>query len=164
MGWITATPIFLWKLFCLFVIYPATVIIELLRFGAQLIAWSPWFAIALVLWGAGSLTSNYGNVIIQEVDYTVRCLVHPVVENFVGPLLDLLRTIYNPTICVWDALNWFVYGYFNSVLVPDAACASCEAENAKPEYFLKYCSQSRVLAELLPPENSVMVAVEEIKR
>jgi hypothetical protein len=28
---------------------------------------------------------------------------------------------------VWDALNWFVFGYFNNVLVPDAvACGASE--------------------------------------
>jgi len=127
MGWITGIPIFLWKLFCLVVIFPVTVVIEVLRFIAQLIAWSPGLFALLALWLVGSALSNYGNVVISYADYVVRCGVNPVVENFIGPLLNLLRTIFNPTICVWDALNWFVFGYFNNVLVPDAvACGASE--------------------------------------
>lgn len=28
---------------------------------------------------------------------------------------------------MWDALNWFVYGYFNAVLVPDAVACGASA-------------------------------------
>ena len=42
-------------------------------------------------------------------------------------LIPLSRTIYNPTICFWDSLNWFVYGYFNAVLVPDAVACGASA-------------------------------------
>ena len=47
--------------------------------------------------------------------------------NLCDLLPSPLRTIYNPTICVWDALNWFVYGYFNAVLVPDAVACGAPA-------------------------------------
>jgi hypothetical protein len=125
MGWITGVPIFAWKVFVLFVVLPVTVVIYTLRFIAQLLAWSPYFFALLLLWGIGSFAGAYGNVVISEVDYFMRCVVHMAVENFIGPLLNLIRTAYNPSICVWDALNWFVFGYFNNVVVPDAiACGA----------------------------------------
>jgi len=90
-NWISSVPIFLWQTFYLFIVFPVTVVIAILHFIAQLWAWTPFFFIMFILWGAGSLTSNYGNVFISEVDYTFRCIINPIIENFVGPLLDLLR-------------------------------------------------------------------------
>ena len=126
-NYVTSLPVFLWKTFYLIFIFPASVIIALLHFLAQLIAWTPFIIFMLVLWGAGTLTSRYGNVGIEELDYAFRCIINPIVDNFIGPLLNLLRTIYNPTICFWDSVNYFFYGYFNAVLVPDAVACGASA-------------------------------------
>jgi|WetSurMetagenome_2_1015567.scaffolds.fasta_scaffold00112_46 hypothetical protein len=98
-NWITSFPIFMWQTIYLFFIFPATVIIALFHFIAQLWAWTPFFFILFILWGGGSLTSRYGNVFISEVEYGFRCVINAVVENFIGPLLDLLRYASFDAIC-----------------------------------------------------------------
>jgi len=112
---------------CLHYVLPHSVVVEVLRFIAQLIAWSPGLFFLLALWLIGSAASAYGSTAVVYTEYVFRCVINPAVTNFVGPLLNLLRTIYNPTICVWDALNWFTFGYFNYVIVPDAVACGASA-------------------------------------
>ena len=90
-NWITSFPTFLWRTIYLIFIFPLTVVIALFHFLAQLIAWTPFIFLCLILWGGGTITSRYINVGIQELDYLFRCILNPVVTNIIGPLLNLLR-------------------------------------------------------------------------
>jgi hypothetical protein len=90
-NWMTSLPAFAWQTIYLIFIFPLTVVIALFHFLAQLIAWTPFIFLCLVLWGTGAVTSRYINIGIQEVDYLFRCILNPVVTNIIGPLLNLLR-------------------------------------------------------------------------
>ncbi len=60
----------------------------------------------------------YGDKAMENAEFAMRTKVFPIYRDAVRPFLNLLRKIYNPLSCWWNALNWWGYGMVREVLFP----------------------------------------------
>lgn len=127
MGFFINSIRFLWALVYFVVVWPVTAIIYFFQWIYQMLGYSYIFFLFALLFGGGLLWARYHDRVVVYADYAMRCYVNPAVEAVVLPIMNLIRTAYNPLICWWDAVNWFVFGYFNNVLGPDALACGVEA-------------------------------------
>jgi hypothetical protein len=114
-------------IFQLCVVFPVSTLFAILRWFSQMVSYSGTFFMLLILFSGSMLLAQYSNSIVERTDYVFRCIVNPVMDATVLPLLNLIRRAYNPVICWWNAGNWFMFGYFNNVLVPDLIACGVEA-------------------------------------
>ena len=118
---------FVWAIFYLFIIVPISIVVFIGEAFVKILQ-SSWILAALLglaLLGLG--VSSYSNVVIETVDYAVRCIIRPIVESTVLLILDFVRSAYNPVICFWDAAQWFMFGYFNNVVAPGVLACGVHA-------------------------------------
>jgi len=69
-------------------------------------------SIAMVPW------INYNDVIVQEVEFALRCRVEPVWANLVKPFLELIQIVYESLICWWDVLWGYFFLIYREVIYP----------------------------------------------
>lgn len=117
-GCLSSLAVFGWAVIYLVVIWPFTVLIAFFRMLSTLGGFFFVLVILGVIGGVGYGFSQYQPTIMANVDKIFRCYISPVVQGTVVQLLQLVELGYNPSICIWNAINWFVYGYFTQVLVP----------------------------------------------
>jgi hypothetical protein len=82
---------------------------------------------------------------VEQAEQIMRGQVYPIYNEFVRPILDLIRRIYNPLICWWDAGAWWGYGMIVDVLYPTAK----ECAQIKPLFVAVYNFLSAVADEII---------------
>jgi hypothetical protein len=127
MGCISGLIGFLRAVFFLLIVFPISAVFAVVRWFAQMVGYSGWFFMLLVLFAGSTVLAQYQSNITEITDYAFRCVLNPISDNVLLPILNLIRLAFNPSICWWDAANWFLFGYFNNVLVPDAIACGAEA-------------------------------------
>ncbi len=118
LGCLGAVFQFIVATFYLFVVFPITVFAAVVSWFIQLVSSFPWLFLLL---GIGLLAipwSKYHDRLHEQVEFGLRCRITPVWRTTVRPIYNLIRSIANPLLCWWNAINWFSMGYFNNTLVP----------------------------------------------
>jgi hypothetical protein len=65
---------------------------------------------------------------VEQAEQTMRGTIYPVYSGIVQPFLDVVRDLYNPLICWWDAGAWWGYGMVIDVIYPTVRdCGSLKA-------------------------------------
>lgn len=60
----------------------------------------------------------YQDVVIEEVDFFMRCRFYPFWQTWPRQFLTIAQMIYDPLICWWDATFWLPLGIIQNVLLP----------------------------------------------
>lgn len=103
----------------LFVTVPIYIAGRFAGFLSLLCAALPFIVISLVLGVAvGVGVGAYGDVVLEESEYFLRCVAFPLWRDFVRPIFTLLRFIYNILICWWNAINWWAFGIWQEAIIP----------------------------------------------
>lgn len=68
--------------------------------------------IAMVPW------INYNDVIVEEVEFALRCQIEPVWANVVKPFFDILQIVYESLICWWNSLWGYFFLIYREVIYP----------------------------------------------
>jgi len=80
---------------------------------------------------------SYNDVVIEEVEHVMRGIVYPFYLSTLRPILDLIRRIYNPLICWWNAINWWAAGVIYEVVYPTIVkCANLKQLFIAAEEFV----------------------------
>ena len=61
---------------------------------------------------------KYHDNVGEEAEFFMRTQVYPLWRDTIRAVASLLRDVYNPTICWWNAANWWGYGMTRFVLWP----------------------------------------------
>lgn len=61
---------------------------------------------------------KYHDQVFEETDFFLRTQVYPVWRDTLRPVAELIRDVYNPTICWWNGANWWGYGMVRQVIWP----------------------------------------------
>jgi hypothetical protein len=61
---------------------------------------------------------KYHDQVFEEADLFMRTQVYPVWRDTVRPIADVVRDVYNPIVCWWNAANWWGYGMTRQVIWP----------------------------------------------
>jgi hypothetical protein len=109
---------FLLAILYLVFIWPFIAVFEILGWLWQLISSVPWLVALAVLMIISIAWVRNHDVLIEQVEYGMRCVAFPIWDTSIEPIFNALRSIYNSLICIWDAFNGFTYLYFNETIVP----------------------------------------------
>ena len=101
----------------------------LLRIGMLFAAIPAWIGFllsyAFAVFGLAAISigfwfvAQYSDVVIENVEYGLRCAVYPTYDEFVRPVFaGIFRRFWNFTICWWNAIMWYPYGFGRSVAYP----------------------------------------------
>jgi hypothetical protein len=73
------------------------------------------FVVSFGFW----FVSQHSDTIIENFEYGMRCAVYPSYEEYIRPLISgIFRRFWNFTICWWNAIVWYPYGFGRSVAYP----------------------------------------------
>lgn len=61
---------------------------------------------------------KYHDRVFEEGEFFMRTKVYPLYRDTLREILSLVRDVYNPVICWWNAGNWWGYGMTRFVLIP----------------------------------------------
>lgn len=78
----------------------------------------PFLIIALAVTAVMIPWVNYHDRIIEEAEFGMRTKVYPVWRDTVRDFINLLRRVYNPLVCWWNAFNWWFFGLFREAIFP----------------------------------------------
>lgn len=76
------------------------------------------FAALLLLSATMLMWVPYHDVAIEEGEHFMRAVAYPFYRDTARPVLDLLRRIWNPSICWFNAANWWAAGVVQDVIWP----------------------------------------------
>lgn len=103
----------------------ATLLLRLVQLGAVVFSWFffivsmlPWIAVGVGITLVMVPYVLYQDVVIEEVDFFMRCRFYPFWQTWPRQLLAVLQMVYDPLICWWDATFWLPLGIIQEVLLP----------------------------------------------
>lgn len=111
----------------LFIFFGAlgTLLLRIIQLVAVLFSWFffivsmlPWIAVGVGITLVMVPYVLYQDVVIEEVDFFMRCRFYPFWQTWPRQLLGVLQMVYDPLICWWDATFWLPLGIIQNVLLP----------------------------------------------
>jgi len=111
----------------LFVFFGAllTLLLRLIQLVAVVFSWFffivsmlPWIAVGVGITLVMVPYVLYQDVVIEEVDFFMRCRFYPFWQTWPRQLLAVLQMVYDPLICWWDATFSLPLGIIQEVLLP----------------------------------------------
>lgn len=76
-----------------------------------------WFFVLLIsglMYGA----ANYGDRVVEEAEFFMRCRVEPIYDDVVQEFLRILGLVYNNLVCWWDIFWGFPFLIYREVVFP----------------------------------------------
>jgi hypothetical protein len=102
-----------------------TLLLRIIQLIAVVFSWFffivsmlPWIAVGVGVTLAMVPYVLYQDVVIEEVDFFMRCRFYPFWQTWPRQLLAIAQMIYDPLICWWDATFWLPLGIIQNVLLP----------------------------------------------
>lgn len=97
----------------------------------------------------------YHDSFVEQTELAMRGTVFPIWRDYVREWFVLARSIFNPLICWWNALNWWGYGMVREVFIPTLRecrvkpifLAAASFIQAVGEDILLYIASGRFLTE-----------------
>lgn len=84
----------------------------------SLFSFVPLLIVALLVTAVAIPWVNYHDRIVEEAEYGMRTKIYPFYRDTVREFVNILRLIYNPLICWWNAFNWWWFGLFQEAIYP----------------------------------------------
>ena len=82
---------FLWATFYLFIVFPITVVIDVLGWAWLMIGYSVLFANLFLMGLLGLGLARYHQSLVIYPEYFVRCVLNPIITGVVLVIIDLIR-------------------------------------------------------------------------
>jgi len=85
----------------------------------SLFAYLPALLGLIAIGFVGYAIGTYGDVVIENAEFAMRCQVYPFYAETIRPIIDgIIRTFFNNIICWWNGFVWFPYGVMRQVIFP----------------------------------------------
>lgn len=102
-------------------------VLRVLSFFLVILSWVgvvlqslPFIIVALVVTAVMIPWISYHDRIIEEAEYGMTAHVFPAWRDNVRNFVNVLRRVYNPLICWWNATNWWFFGLYREAIFPTA--------------------------------------------
>jgi hypothetical protein len=102
-----------------------TLLLRIIQLIAVVFSWFffivsmlPWIAVGVGVTLAMVPYVLYQDVVIEEVDFFMRCRFYPFWQTWPRQLISILQMVYDPLICWWDGTFWLPTGIIQNVLLP----------------------------------------------
>jgi hypothetical protein len=102
-------------------------VLRVLSFFMVILSWigivlqsMPFVIVVLVVTAVMIPWISYHDTIIEEAEYGMSAHVYPAWRDSVRDFVNVLRRVYNPLVCWWNAINWWFFGLYREAVFPTA--------------------------------------------